>query len=210
MKKLIRLTEGDLHRIVENSIKRTLNELDWKTYANAATKYRDIAQNAYEKERKRREELNIPVWDDDNDYFEKHLSPREKRAIQYDNDRDNDDLTAAANKAFDRDYGFRDADRKTKLDMGSSHFDEFDYHYPIRMINHYPNKHSLAGESTRSLSYQPKINGEFQYNKYAGKELGSRDGFTPEELSAFDRAKDEVNKWANGKYKYIKGKGYTS
>lgn len=27
MKKLIRLTEGDLHRIIENAIKRTLNEI---------------------------------------------------------------------------------------------------------------------------------------------------------------------------------------
>lgn len=40
-KKLIRLTESDLHRIIENSVKRVLkesqlNELDWKTYMNAA------------------------------------------------------------------------------------------------------------------------------------------------------------------------------
>ena len=36
MKKLIRLTEGDLHRIIENSVKRALNEVDWRTYANYA------------------------------------------------------------------------------------------------------------------------------------------------------------------------------
>lgn len=41
MKKLIRLTEGDLHRIVENSVRKTLNELDWKTYRNAAIKSRE-------------------------------------------------------------------------------------------------------------------------------------------------------------------------
>lgn len=30
MKKLIRLTEGDLHRIIENSVKRALNEVMYK------------------------------------------------------------------------------------------------------------------------------------------------------------------------------------
>lgn len=45
-KKLIRLTENDLHRIIENSVKRVLkesqlNELDWRTYANASRKWAD-------------------------------------------------------------------------------------------------------------------------------------------------------------------------
>lgn len=43
MKKIIRLTEGDLHRIIENTVKRvlkeeTLNELDPRTYASYADK----------------------------------------------------------------------------------------------------------------------------------------------------------------------------
>ena len=37
-KKLIRLTENDLHKIVKESVNRVLTELDWKTYANAAKK----------------------------------------------------------------------------------------------------------------------------------------------------------------------------
>ena len=37
-KKLIRLTESDLHRIVKESVNNVLTELDWKTYANAANK----------------------------------------------------------------------------------------------------------------------------------------------------------------------------
>lgn len=38
MKQIIRLTEGDLRRIITNSVNEALNELDWKTYANAAQK----------------------------------------------------------------------------------------------------------------------------------------------------------------------------
>lgn len=35
-KKLIRLTENDLHRIIKESVNKVLTELDWKTYASAA------------------------------------------------------------------------------------------------------------------------------------------------------------------------------
>ena len=38
MKKIVRLTEGDLHRIVKESVNKVLTELDWKTYQNAANK----------------------------------------------------------------------------------------------------------------------------------------------------------------------------
>lgn len=37
-KNRIRLTESDLHRVIKESVKKVLNELDWKTYANAARK----------------------------------------------------------------------------------------------------------------------------------------------------------------------------
>ena len=37
-KKLIRLTEGDLHRIVKESVNQILTELDHRTYASAAQK----------------------------------------------------------------------------------------------------------------------------------------------------------------------------
>ena len=36
--KLVRLTESDLHRIINESVNKVLTELDWKTYANAEKK----------------------------------------------------------------------------------------------------------------------------------------------------------------------------
>lgn len=35
-KQVIRLTEGDLHKIIKESVSKILTELDWKTYMNAA------------------------------------------------------------------------------------------------------------------------------------------------------------------------------
>lgn len=40
MKQIIRLTEGDLHKIVKESVNKVLTELDWRTYHNAALKSR--------------------------------------------------------------------------------------------------------------------------------------------------------------------------
>ena len=38
MKKLVRLTEQDLHNIIKESVNKLLNELDWRTYHSAAMK----------------------------------------------------------------------------------------------------------------------------------------------------------------------------
>ena len=42
-KKLVRLTEGDLHKIIKESVNKVLTELDWKTYQSAAEKSYDKA-----------------------------------------------------------------------------------------------------------------------------------------------------------------------
>lgn len=46
IKKLIRLTEQDLHRIVKESVNKVLTELDWRTYANAAKKAREQGRDS--------------------------------------------------------------------------------------------------------------------------------------------------------------------
>lgn len=54
MKKLVRLTEGDLHNIIKESVNMVLTELDWKTYANAAKKrYQQYEENP----------INKKAWD---------------------------------------------------------------------------------------------------------------------------------------------------
>ena len=42
MKKLIRLTEGDLHRIVKESVKRVLNESEFTNDEDIASQYKDM------------------------------------------------------------------------------------------------------------------------------------------------------------------------
>ena len=45
MKQRIRLTEGQLHRIIDESVRNVLTELDWKTYASAERKVADLLKN---------------------------------------------------------------------------------------------------------------------------------------------------------------------
>ena len=45
MKQIIRLTEGDLHKIVKESVNKVLTELDWRTYQSAAEKSMKQSRN---------------------------------------------------------------------------------------------------------------------------------------------------------------------
>ena len=54
----IRLTEGQLHNVIRESVSQILNELDWKTYDNAADKKYERLQNK-----------------DDMDEFNREVSP---------------------------------------------------------------------------------------------------------------------------------------
>ena len=68
MKKIIRLTESDLHNIVKKSVKSILGEMDWKTYMNASKRksqaddLRDKMGNGYGRN----------SYDDKADELEKH------------------------------------------------------------------------------------------------------------------------------------------
>src|SRR5574344_306968 len=83
----IRLTESQLHKVIKESVKKVLRELDYKTYQNAAKKAHLRALDDY----------------DDNDtnmnkYLEKSKNFRN-----------------AAEDAFIRDYGYDDGQYHTKM-----------------------------------------------------------------------------------------------
>lgn len=50
MKKRITISESDLHRIIAEQVKQSLNELDWKTYMNAARKRQEQGKGARSQE----------------------------------------------------------------------------------------------------------------------------------------------------------------
>ena len=95
MKQKIRINESTLRKIVAESVKRTLNEIDWKTYASAADK-------SYKKAKDLRDErfsgkfdgdnFNVDKWNDILGKEDKHL----RRAREFDD---------AASRALSDKYG---------------------------------------------------------------------------------------------------------
>lgn len=54
MRKIVRLTEGDLHRIISESVNNVIQELDWRTYRNAYFKSTKRAED-YDKQARRKD-----------------------------------------------------------------------------------------------------------------------------------------------------------
>ena len=81
MKQRIRLTESDLHRVIKESVRQVLSELDWRTYHSAyekaseqgdhkrALKFRQAADNAFNREHGYGMK-NIPFGDGDMEQIE--------------------------------------------------------------------------------------------------------------------------------------------
>lgn len=59
-KQIIRLTESDLHKIIEESVEKIITELDWRTYDQAAEKAFDAHNQApsYEEGRVKLHQMN--------------------------------------------------------------------------------------------------------------------------------------------------------
>lgn len=190
MRKLVRLTESDLHRIVKESVNRVLTELDWKTYANAARKADERAMDVSGKPENRK----IPSYlysDDDI----KTYSKNRKRS---------EDFTDAAKKSFDSKYGYNDETTKIESDRDI-----------IPMLNGvagYENRGKWRGrwddiEGEYVGGYEPNIAARF-YGKgrpdtYYNGGLKNQDA-----IDAYDRAKEEMGNYYKDRYAYRKGEGW--
>lgn len=101
MKKIVRLTEGDLHRIIKESVNNMIQELNGSTYGNAARKSAE-RYNDYQRQIK------------DKDTFLNRLNPKKRREIQNLRDLANkeelraDRFSDAASDNFQREFGYSD------------------------------------------------------------------------------------------------------
>lgn len=190
MKKRVRLTESDLHRIVKESVNKVLTELDWKTYANAAKKSHERALDIARKP----ENSNLFTYSYSND-DEKTYNKNYKRS---------DDFTDAAKKAFDSKYGYNDGTTKIESEREI-----------IPMLNGvagYENGGVWRGEwDDIEGGYvggcEPNIGAKFwgkgNPDIYYNGRLKNQDA-----LDAYDRAKEEMGNYYKDKYTYHKGKGW--
>lgn len=178
MRRRVRLTESDLHRIIKESVSKVLNELDWKTLANA--------------EKKASERGNSSYWRDkgEDNPIGKAVDARE-RAKRFGD---------AAKDAFNRDYGYKRGrrydDGYAEVSLGGD-FDateEFSPHVIGYRDKGYGNPTKYEYGRDRDTYKEMSPEEFFQGNEDAAE--------------SFKNADAEFKSFKRGKYGYKKGKGW--
>lgn len=219
-KNRIRLSESQLHRVIKESVKQVLSELDWKTYANAASKRYN--QGKYDNA----EELGKAARDAFNrDYgYDKHYR-------DYDYDKENDGGDKYEMTSF---YDERQPDRYISH-YGGRFGDEFRGDEPIFDTEEYPNQKAnrLYGSPIRTRHYAADNLSDYDGKHYTDIEtnefnkegnyittkkltpkggmyynFGKKDPSSNNGKKARERGNNDISQYVNGKSQYVKGKGW--
>lgn len=218
MKRIVRLSESDLHGIIRNSVSKILSELDWRTYANAANKASDREAEYDDAANKK------PKWYDDFMFG----IPEKKRKL--------------AKKAREKEHGrasrFADAaDKAVKRDLGYKSKNGFEYEPSLRLGDAdgksrvyprgyaskrsdgnmtYGNEHdvyNVNGEFKQQHDWHPNYDSAVEWDKSMGTDSSKREldrakkGIpTPYERGRMNKGNKALSNWYNGKTKYVDGK----
>ena len=219
MKKIVRLTESDLHGIIRNSVNKILSELDWRTYANAANKSAERQKDYKEKSKEKK-------WYDS-------ILPSRARKRQ-------GKISNLADKEYDRSERFASAANDAVKDqLGYKSKNGFEYNPSLRLGDGgsvdrlYPSSHALKSiDGNRHDTYENEydvydVNGEFkerydwhpsydravEWDKAMGNDSSKADlarakkGMpTPYERGRMNKGNKALGNWYNGKSKYKDGK----
>lgn len=179
----VRLTESQLHAVVEESVRRMLSELDWKTYANAGNKMSS-------------ERGNTAYWK--NKGFTPNQAIGKAANARYHADRFYD----AAKNSFKRDKGYQNGkpwdDDYRSVNMGGdfNSTEEFGPH--------------AIGYKSKGYGNPYKYEYGSRYDGYAPTKMSPEEFYGNDSTAAqaYRDADEDIQNWKNGKSKYIKGKGW--
>ena len=222
MEKNIRLNESQFNELITESVNRILTEMDWKTYANAERKWADHLMNHPDDPKRK---SSIVGHRDSKDRYDVFTDDRLRK------------FNAARNDAFNRDYGYNTFDGD-KYDMSKgtyemdwspedsgkpNYFDRIGTHTatpPIRQ-----NGRSLPPHRMREKFYLDSWNGEdspttkhetvvdYVNGRYKPSTKIDRPSVEPQYddipyMKARNRGNADIERYQNGKSKYVKGKGW--
>ena len=180
-KQVIRLREGDLHKIIKESVNNILSEVNYKTLANA------------EKEARRRGERSY--WTEKGLGFPESASKAAMSRIRADR------FGKAAKDAFNRDYGYKtgnywDDEGYAEVRLGG------DFNSTEEFAPH------IVGY--RSKGYGNPAKYEHRWSDSPMGHMESEEFFNTntEAAKAYDNADAEWRNYKKGNYDYKKGKGW--
>ena len=193
-KRIIRMTESDLHQLVKESVNKILTELDWKTYASAAEKQHD----------KNYKKIRGKYDTDRENRFKKAAADTFNRDYGVNTD-PTDNLSPNQNSYH-------------MLDKGWTRFN----HYPqatftTRTVGDVNDKGGYDDEyntymKEKGLGVTHDIDaghggmGKYHTSAYNPNFSNSING---DLKTAHERGNKEIDDYVNGKYNYQKGKGWT-
>lgn len=220
MKKIVRLTESDLHGIIRNSVNKILSELDWRTYANAANKSSDRAAEYDDK-------ANAKSKWYDGLMFGVPERKRKLASKNRDKERDRANRFAkAANDAVKRDLGYKskngfEYNPSLRLGDGGSVDRLYPSSYALKSIDGnrhdtYENEYDVYdvnGEFKERYDWHPSYDRAVEWDKAMGNDSSKADlamakkGMpTPYERGRMNKGNKALGNWYNGKSKYKDGK----
>ena len=180
-RQVIRLTEGDLHRIIENSVKKVINELDWKTYANAAEK--DLARGHGTE---RAFKFNKAAEDTFNDKYNPNGYNKNKiNDIEFKNYPHLNDIGGTLRV---RTYATTDDNGRYDSDSNTTIYKD--------------------GSNRNVRVNDIKYNGRFDDNHYSGKKSINPLSLNKKIARASSKAYDDMMDYYSGTSNYTKGKGW--
>ncbi len=219
MKKIVRLTEGDLHNIIRKSVNNIIQELDWRTYANAANKSAERRNDYKEKSKEKK-------WHDS--IFPSMARKRQDRFLNL-ADKENDRsrrFASAANDAVKDQLGYKskngfEYNPELHLGDGGSGNRLYPSSYASKRIdgqrrdsyenNHYV--HDMNGDFEQQSDWHPDYDNAVKWNKFRGDDASreelnrAKKGMpTSYEKGRMNRGNRELGDWYNGKTKYKNGR----
>ena len=183
-KKLIRLTESDLHNIVKESVNKILTELDWKTYASAGKKAGKGGSIDMQRE--------LNPNGKPNQWLKDAVAARHRA----------DKFYQQAKNQFNKDYGYKNG-KRYDADYSEAGFggdftssEEFSPH--------------AIGYRDKGYGNPYKYEYGRRYDGYAGKDMTPEEFYQGNEdaARAYRNADDEIRNWKKGNYDYQNGKGW--
>lgn len=188
-KSRIKLTESQLHKVIEESVKRVLSELDWKTYANAAKKRQ--AQKNWQSADRLRDQMvksfNDKYGESDYEYSNYNGIPTEKSArFQM----DNGSMGPQGGLKFDSEITQRG---------GRDGFD----------VPQYINRRYRTGLEGYDDDAYPQGQWYYQYGMTdADKKAKQQPTWSSKVRDKAMQGVYDVDRYYNGQSKYVKGKGW--
>ena len=179
MKQTIKLKESEFKRLITESVKGVINELDWKTYQHAAKKAHLKSLDNYG--------YGQPNYDED-------------KSSEY--IRKSSNFSKAAEDAFNKEYGYDDGRYHLGLNsrrQGSSTIAPGGGTFP-----YYDVSDISAGDRNDTYKW-----GGRTFEKGLPLKYDFHRSTTPKNVvDKFDSANDELDNYKRGNYEYIKGKGW--